>query len=278
MGAASPWWHRELWADWTGALFVAVLLLVNYLAAATTSRYDPCTDNGAIKTPCNRTDPAFNAALGYPSPPETIPTAELAVVCLLLPLGVIALVQMYCTRHVRGWAAKHDVHNAVLTVLQSGLTVILVTEVTKRYVGRHRPSYYAILTADKSEHALEDAHWSYPSGHASVSFCVMTFVTLYLLGKTRAFVKGPGQFPTVLGCLSFMFLAGYFAASRIVDYKHNASDVNAGAFIGVSISVVIYHLHFYPVTHPKCHLPRLHRKATSAIRGEDGIPMYVSEL
>ena len=58
MGAASPWWHRELWADWAGALFVAVLLLVNTLAAVTTPRYDPCTDNGAIKTPCNRTDPA----------------------------------------------------------------------------------------------------------------------------------------------------------------------------------------------------------------------------
>ena len=85
---------------------------------------------------CHPTVRRFDAALGYPSPPETIPTAELAAVCLLLPLGVIALVQMYCTRHVRGWTAKHDVHNAVLTVLQSALTVMLVTEVTKRYVGR----------------------------------------------------------------------------------------------------------------------------------------------
>ena len=26
--AASTWWHRELWADWAGVAFVAVLLVV----------------------------------------------------------------------------------------------------------------------------------------------------------------------------------------------------------------------------------------------------------
>lgn len=277
--AASTWWHRELWADWAGVAFVAVLLVVVQLSQGTTQRYDLCSANGN-KAPCNSTDPAFDAALGYPSPPETVTTVELGLLCVLLPLAVIALVQTYYARQVSRWPAKHDVHNALLTLLQSALTVILVTEVTKRYVGRYRPSYYAIAAADKSDHALKDAHWSYPSGHASVSFCCMTFVTLYLLGKTKAFVKGPGQFPTVLGCLSFMFLAGYVSATRLVDYKHNPSDVNAGAFIGLSIGAIIYHLHFFPVVHPNCYLPRFHPKANGAIHGQGGrlSSPYLSEL
>ena len=72
----------------------------------------------------------------------------------------------------------------------------------------------------------------------------------------------------------------YVSATRLVDYKHNPSDVNAGAFIGLSIGAIIYHLHFFPVVHPNCYLPRFHPKANGAIHGQGGrlSSPYLSEL
>jgi hypothetical protein len=39
-------------------------------------------------------------------------------------------------------------------------------------------------------------------------------------------------------------VATYVAATRLTDYVHHFSDVNAGSFIGLMCGSACYHLHF----------------------------------
>jgi membrane-associated phospholipid phosphatase len=122
--------------------------------------------------------------------------------------------------------------------------------VFKHYVGRLRPDFYAIAGGDETnkQHRLADAHWSYPSGHASLSFASLTTTFFYVLGKTQPFADGPGSFWKLAAAFVLPCFAGFVATSRIVDYRHHPSDVNAGAIIGTCVAVgwVDFHSLFCP--------------------------------
>ena len=71
-------------------------------------------------------------------------------------------------------------------IVTLGITLIM-TEIMKRYAGYLRPHFYS--ECDLNSSTLEcqgnskDSRKSFPSGHASTSFCCMTLLTLYLLQK-----------------------------------------------------------------------------------------------
>jgi len=62
-----------------------------------------------------------------------------------------------------------------------------MTEVMKRYAGYLRPHFYSECDLDTTTLECQgdsrDSRKSFPSGHASTTFCVMTLLTLYLLQK-----------------------------------------------------------------------------------------------
>mmetsp|Transcript_2970 Transcript_2970/g.4163 ORF Transcript_2970/g.4163 Transcript_2970/m.4163 type:complete len:326 (+) Transcript_2970:62-1039(+) len=61
---------------------------------------------------------------------------------------------------------------------------LFVTEIMKRYVGYFRPHFYNSCQFNTDtlacDNEVEDARKSFPSGHASTSFCSMALITLYL--------------------------------------------------------------------------------------------------
>lgn len=71
-------------------------------------------------------------------------------------------------------------------IVTVGITLIM-TEILKRYVGYLRPHFYSECNLDTitftCQGDTQDSRKSFPSGHASTSFCVMTLLTLYLLQK-----------------------------------------------------------------------------------------------
>lgn len=92
---------------------------------------------------------------------------------------------------------------------------------------------------------ISDARLSYPSGHSAYIFYSATMLSLYLLGKTRVLVEHrPGHFLIASLCLIPMGVAAFVAVSRIADYKHDPSDVNAGSFIGIMCGAFGYMLNF----------------------------------
>ena len=48
----------------------------------------------------------------------------------------------------------------------------------------------------------------------------------------------------MLAVLVFLGLAGFSAMTRVVDYKHHPSDINAGAAIGMTMGTLFYLANF----------------------------------
>jgi len=150
----------------------------------------------------------------------------------------------------------------VLTFLETAAVSQLITASIKVYVGRIRPSGLAM-------NALGKAEWnmSYVSGHSSLSFALLTFTALVAAGKTgiyspRNFVlngktnkRGGTPFVLFLFFVGIPMLAAIFiSCSRLVDYKHDFSDVNAGSALGFVTAFSIYFIHYPGLGDQQSHL------------------------
>lgn len=72
---------------------------------------------------------------------------------------------------------------------------------------------------------------SFPSGHTSLTFTSLTYLTLYLLTLPPPPTALKKLTPIILTTLTSFWIA----SSRIVDHWHHPSDVVAGAFIGAGM-------------------------------------------
>jgi len=98
----------------------------------------------------------------------------------------------------------------------------------------HESNYFGSLVkvgANIPERIVNDAQRSFPSGHSSLSFAGLTWLTGFFRHALR--VKS-GDFFSLRAATSFLplILAAYIAVSRVRDRKHNVDDVSIGAMIG----------------------------------------------
>lgn len=173
-----------------------------------------------------------------------------------------------------------DLHNtACVYMLTFGIT-ILTTDIIKVYAGYLRPVFFEYCKPDEnyqectSDAAKEENYrMSFPSGHASGSFCGLTLLTLYLhthfgVATKRVYKQqvvvidnDGGNVPThrlvaefqqplgytrlisILALLP-MALAIFIAASRVHDNKHFPADVVGGSLLGASVAVYVNSLWF----------------------------------
>lgn len=87
------------------------------------------------------------------------------------------------------------------------------------------------------------------AGHTSWSFGSMFFLSLYLYRylcaaghPTNGWALGAALLPSVF--------AAWVGATRVIDYYHNASDVLAGAAIGVTVACLVFRV-YVPVQRPE---------------------------
>ncbi|MCX7834217.1 MAG: phosphatase PAP2 family protein [Ignavibacteria bacterium] len=122
----------------------------------------------------------------------------------------------------------YDESSAALLTL-SEFTTITTTFIIKEIVKRERP--YKKLKNVK--HSKDDEifldNYSFPSGHASISFCLATSISLRYPDKPLL-IAGLYTYSTVV------------AFGRIYIGVHYPSDVLAGAIIGTSYALLIYSL------------------------------------
>merc|ERR1712054_107480 len=88
----------------------------------------------------------------------------------------------------------------------------------------------------------------------SGSFFAMTFLFLYIVGKTKAFKRG--HFSLFLLCAIPLYIATWISITRLHDYKHNYSDVLAGTIIGCICGMFGYFLNFESLFSEKSGKPR----------------------
>jgi membrane-associated phospholipid phosphatase len=114
-----------------------------------------------------------------------------------------------------------------------------------------------------SEHLRREAHFSFPSGHASTSFSALLFTSLWLLDMVKRHLRAhsaaqdkaicpPAELTDTLAvyaCFVPTVIAIYISITRIVDYWHNTDDVLAGVVLGSGCAMIAFyevHLRGFP--------------------------------
>jgi membrane-associated phospholipid phosphatase len=252
--------------DWLSLIALAIVLLaVNQGVGVTAREYNNETVAGSNGLAY------LQQAQAYEYVPDTVSMAVCAVVAIAVPIAVCLLVQPCAKLGDKSWyerSAFLDVHHFVLGLGEAIVCSTLVVELSKKYVGRLRPSAFVRMA---SPALPQDWNQSWPSGHAATAFCGLGYLALYLSGKLGIFsgaglrARVPprggdqfrGSFPLMLLAVGLPLGAAIFiACSRIVDYAHDFSDINAGAIVGALGAVIGYHLNFTSLADPASALCR----------------------
>ena len=138
------------------------------------------------------------------------------------------------------------------------------TRVLKFFVQRRRPNFYAYCGFDVAQKQctasvshIQDAQFSFPSGHSSLSMCASTFLVGWWLSMLWASSRSNTKTSTPLSrwqlqaffiCLLPWAWALWVACTRVVDYWHHPSDIVAGLCLGFGSAMIGYHLWFPPLT------------------------------
>jgi len=248
--------------DWAACI---VLMIVGVLFAT-------------LVPPFKRYLPPNDPSVSFPYTPDIIPTWLLVLICAIVSIGAILIGQL-CYRSL------HDLHHALLTLAETNTLTFFLTNFLKTIVARYRPTYLAIMAdPNMSELTKRDAHFSFPSGHASSAFCTMLFVSLYLAGKTGLFNKHSHSIALKLPRLLLIVFAPLSVAtmisvSRTMDYHHNFSDVLAGTVLGCFVAVMCYFANYGSLLSSTSHLPHnsYHTRAYFAASRDKGILMNASD-
>lgn len=100
------------------------------------------------------------------------------------------------------------------------------------YGGRYPPSYCRLIQR-RNAYQILDGRKSFPSGHSSTAFVGMTFIALFLAGKTAAlcfnFTPSRGaflrsRFARLCLVLLPLVFAAWVAITRVEDYVRQSSD------------------------------------------------------
>ncbi|KAJ4374144.1 hypothetical protein N0V83_002885 [Neocucurbitaria cava] len=154
-------------------------------------------------------------------------------------------------------------------ILGLGLSVgaaFTITGALKNAIGKPRPDLISrcLIDAakiDKTEYALQtinictqtdnyilqDGFKSFPSGHSSVSFAGLFYLSIYLAGKLHVLdAKGEvwRTFIVMVPALGAALITG----TRIMDARHHPFDVISGALLGILVAWGSYRQYFPPVS------------------------------
>ncbi|KAL9622688.1 MAG: hypothetical protein Q9160_002998 [Pyrenula sp. 1 TL-2023] len=218
-----------------------------------------------LVTPFHRLFLLSDARISYPHTlHEHVPPYSLLVLSIALPLGAILAV-LACSP---SRPSPQKAHLTILSLFISLALTAFLTDVLKNAIGRPRPDLIARCKARKgtsatelvgievctetSHHVLHDGWRSFPSGHSSFSFAGLGYLSLFLTGHLRVFVRrrarrrgdGPKGLLLVIQALAPLLGAVLIAISRLEDYRHDIWDVSAGSLLGLSMAYYSYRRYF----------------------------------
>ncbi|KAI0818770.1 phosphatidic acid phosphatase type 2/haloperoxidase [Irpex lacteus] len=113
---------------------------------------------------------------------------------------------------------------------------------------------FDICTADRDTYKFNDGWRSFPSGHSSLSFAGLGFLSFYLAGKLHLFDRQAYTFKVWLS-ITPLIGATLVAVSRTMDYRHHWQDVLTGSILGLVLSYLAYRQYYPPLHSHDCHQP-----------------------
>lgn len=228
--------------EYIATLLLVIVTIIIPLVVHTFDRYIPNLTN--FKTTNLDTLRSSNVDISHPYNADSVPYYAVLIITIIPVPSWAMFISLTCQNML-------EFHAAFMTLLQGGAFCLLVTETTKRLAGRLRPDYlYRCTSIDATGHCqggsnLADGHYSFPSGHTSTAFFGMVFLSLYIAGKTRLFHPRIRPRLWKLFACSVCWMAAFgIGVSRTTDYRHNFSDVIAGALIGTLCAYAAYFMHF----------------------------------
>ncbi|KAH9981373.1 PAP2-domain-containing protein [Lactifluus volemus] len=216
---------------------------------------------------------------------ERVSDTALFFIAFVAPLLLQWLTNLLTIRNV--W----DAHNSALGLILSLSLSGAFTHVTKVTVGRPRPDLIHRCQPDPetidppfgfssvaichytNRHIINDGFKSFPSGHSSLSFAGLTFLSLYLAGKLQLFDKR-GHVAKVWTSVLPLLGATLVAISRLMDYRHHWQDVVVGSALGISTAYFSYRQYFPSLASKLSHLPYAPRNQSLEGNPPDGLPFY----
>ncbi|KAH7099640.1 phosphatidic acid phosphatase type 2/haloperoxidase [Auriculariales sp. MPI-PUGE-AT-0066] len=213
---------------------------------------------------------------------ERVTTTQLYLISLAAPAVIILVVSVIA--RTRSFA---DTNAGLLSLALAFSMTNSVTNIIKVLVGRPRPDMLdrckpiagavnaAIVGLSTSDictqtdmKRLNEGFRSFPSGHSSLSATGMTVLALFLAAKLTLY-PSIGSGVKAWLCVVPLVSAALVAVSRTMDYRHHATDVLSGAFLGIIIGYASYR-RYYP-------RPTDRLAALSYLPGEDPHDRWVGE-
>lgn len=188
---------------------------------------------------------------------------------LLWSLALLAPLLMALCR----FALARDREDLLQTLLGVSLALginCILTDMVKLMVGRPRPDFFwrcfpdgelnPELRCSGAPEDVAEGRKSFPSGHSSISFCSLGFMSWWCMGKLRVWGGRPPGPPGALLLLALapLTVALAVALSRTCDYHHHWQDVLVGSLMGLGVSFMVYRQHFPPLSSQHPHRPLSH--------------------
>ncbi|PVF93321.1 acid phosphatase/Vanadium-dependent haloperoxidase [Serendipita vermifera] len=198
---------------------------------------------------------------------ERVSNIMLGVYSLAIPFGLMPLINLIS---IRSW---WDLHNAELGLILSLALTGAITNILKITTGRPRPDLIDrcapragvtnppvfglvddSICTQTDPNTMKDGWRSFASGHSSLSFAGLGFLTLYLAGKLHLFDHRGHTAKSWLAVLP-LFGATVIAITRTMDYRHHYQDVFVGMVVGLVVAYFSYRQYYPSLEHPLCHRP-----------------------
>ncbi|XP_059483730.1 putative phosphatidate phosphatase [Neocloeon triangulifer] len=233
-----------------------------------------------LNVPINRGFSCSDNSIRLPYLEGTIPTWALGVSFIVGGLALMVLLEIFLStpgpsgilirrRDLRVWLVQ--LYSVVTAFLCGAGFSQITTDIAKYHIGALRPHFFDVCEPDIFCNSVKDpfeyfkfgssfvgnyyecdggilsrireARLSFPSGHASLSFFVSTYLIFYLQSRLRE----DDQTQRTLACFLFRpfvqglaLLAAWFTAvSRVMDNMSHWRDVIAGSLIGITPAVLI---------------------------------------
>ena len=173
---------------------------------------------------------------------STIPFSIVIIAMAILPIIFFYTFYIRYEKHTR-IDLKNLAYFYIKYLLGVG-SVLFITEVLKVSVGRHRPDYFSRCKPDPSDKKIctgdpdiiNEGRKSFPSGHSSSSFYLMSYLSLFYLFNRHERRIQPHLFLLVV----FSYLtAALVAVTRLQNNKHHPTDILFGSLIGILFSFLV---------------------------------------
>ncbi|KIM28177.1 hypothetical protein M408DRAFT_16373 [Serendipita vermifera MAFF 305830] len=198
---------------------------------------------------------------------ERVPNWLLVVLGFVVPFCLMPIINLISVRSL--W----DLHNSELGLVLSWALTGSITNILKVTTGRPRPDLIDRCTPKPGAHnppifglvdwtictqtdesIMRDGWRSFISGHSSLSFAGLGYLTFYLAGKLHLFDERGYTAKAWISPLP-IFGATVIAITRTMDYRHHSHDVVVGMLLGISIAYFSYRQYYPSLAHPLSHRP-----------------------